>query len=590
MSLQVIVDNAVSIEFIRTKLVGQSISRSGAVKISQVANNVPWRMTIDPRPGMQYANFRYLTEEIDRLDRVIVSTIDIGKTNPGLAYLTQYQGQLSNADLANITVTSAANLSIIMNVSNVSVANTTVVFAAGDFVQPGNNHRYPYTVTSTVLRGDSSTITVPINRPFIEQPDYTAAGANVRVGVDVTWDMVMSRKPSHRVVPGGYLEWADVFELVEVIDLVNPSPSPPPPPPPPPAPMQGVVALHGFGAPDVTGSGDPWRVDESLNNANIIATGTSAGRYPATTDATEYTVGDTGLKYGTGSFGRLLTGAASVGNIAHSNNFIFSGAFTVECWANMQSSSSFDGGLISKWGYGAGNVTGNSWIMYMAQDTDLVTALLSLDGSNTALTLTSNITRTPDTWQHFALERNNSNVVRLYIDGAVVAQGTLSGALYNNDPNPLIYGAGPTYLFSVAAGWRIDDARITNGVAQYNGAFTPPTQPHARPNSNAVSVNTTNTFIATANANGTLTTSNVTYTATGGDGTGTTYGYIYRHTLNLGATTGPVLTLSSNSSNIINVSATGNIGDNAAGNVTTITFDPTGFSSTVVRTVSLTWV
>lgn len=219
MSLQTIIDNAVSIEFNRRKLAGQSVSRSGQIKIASVANNVPWQMTVEPRPGMRYADYRDLTEEIDRLDRIFIEVVDIGNTNPGLAYITNYQGQCNTAQINQITVSSGNALTLTLNVSSVTgTTSSTIMFEPGDFVQLSGNYKYPYTVTSTVLRGSGTTIAVPINRPFIDQAGYTEAGAGILVGKNVTWQMVMTKKPSYRVVPGGFLEWTDNFELAEVIE------------------------------------------------------------------------------------------------------------------------------------------------------------------------------------------------------------------------------------------------------------------------------------------------------------------------------------------------------------------------------------
>jgi hypothetical protein len=217
MSLQTIIDNAVSIEFNRRKLAGQSLSRSGQIKIASVANNMPWQMIVEPRPGMRYADYRDLTEEIDRLDRVFIEVVDIGNSNPGLEYITRYQGTLTGTELSSITVASASALTITLNVSGFT-GGTKVVFEPGDFIQLGGNYKYPYTVTSRVLRGSGSTVEVPINRPFIDQAGYTEVGAGIIVGKFVTWQMVMTKKPSHRVIPGGFLEWTDVFELAEVIE------------------------------------------------------------------------------------------------------------------------------------------------------------------------------------------------------------------------------------------------------------------------------------------------------------------------------------------------------------------------------------
>ncbi len=219
MSLQTIIDNAVSIEFIRRKLAGQTISRSGQVKIASVASNVPWQMIVEPRPGMIWEDYRDTLEEIDRLDRVFIEVIDIGSSNPNLSYITEYQGGLSTAQINQVKVSSGANLTLTLNMANVTgTTGTTVCFEPGDFVQLSGNYKYPYTVTSRVLRGTGSTIAVPINRPFIDQAGYTEANAGIVVGKDVTWQMVMTKKPSYKVIPGRYIEWSDNFELVEVIE------------------------------------------------------------------------------------------------------------------------------------------------------------------------------------------------------------------------------------------------------------------------------------------------------------------------------------------------------------------------------------
>lgn len=219
MSLQTIIDNAVSIEFIRRKLAGQTISRSGQVKIASVASNVPWQMIVEPRSGMQWEDYRDTLEEIDRLDRIFIEVVDIGSSNPNLSYITEYQGGLSTGQVNQVRVSSGANLTLTLNMANVTgTTSSTICFEPGDFVQLSGNYKYPYTVTSRVLRGAGSTIAVPINRPFIDQAGYTEANAGILVGKDVTWQMVMTKKPTYKVIPGRYIEWSDNFELVEVIE------------------------------------------------------------------------------------------------------------------------------------------------------------------------------------------------------------------------------------------------------------------------------------------------------------------------------------------------------------------------------------
>lgn len=218
MSLQTIVDNAMSITIDRRKVSGYTVSRSGQIKISSIASNVPWQMTIEMHSGLKYSQNRAVLEELDRIDRAITSTINIGTSNPGLAYLTKYQGDLSTSDIGNITVAAANVLTVTLDVSSVSAGSGAYVFRKGDYFTLDGAYKYPYTVTSDVLRGAGSTLSVPINRPFITQSGYTTVGAGIEVGKDITWNMVIISKPSYSVVPYDRIAWNGAFELVEVIE------------------------------------------------------------------------------------------------------------------------------------------------------------------------------------------------------------------------------------------------------------------------------------------------------------------------------------------------------------------------------------
>lgn len=218
MSLQTIIDNCVSISLERRKLAGFTVSRSGLVKISSVASNVPWQMIIDMHAGMTYSTNRSMLEELDRVDRTQTTTINIGSTNPNIAYLTEYQGDLSTAQLNTITIDSTNVLTVTMNVSSVTGSASNYVFRKGDYWMPNGAYKYPYTVTADVQRGSGSTVSVPINRPFIDQAGYTEVGAGIDVGKNVTWNMLISKKPGYAVVPYDRIAWDGSFELVEVIE------------------------------------------------------------------------------------------------------------------------------------------------------------------------------------------------------------------------------------------------------------------------------------------------------------------------------------------------------------------------------------
>lgn len=219
MSLQTIIDSATSIQIVRNKLAGQTLTRSGMVRIGSVASKVPFQFVVDFKAGLRYSENRGLAEEIDRLDRVHISNIDIGSSNARLSYLTKYLGTFSQSQLGQIAVTSASGTNLVLDMSGVTGdIFSDIVFAAGDFIQLDNGYKYPYTVSADVQRGSGSTVTVPLSRPFMPQAGYTTAGAGLLVGPDVSWQVVMTKKPSVTVIPYDLLSFSSEFELVEVIE------------------------------------------------------------------------------------------------------------------------------------------------------------------------------------------------------------------------------------------------------------------------------------------------------------------------------------------------------------------------------------
>ena len=214
MSLQTIVDNATYVTIYRKKIAGQSISRSGRLLTSEVVSAVPYQFTVGMHGGLQYSTNRGLTEDLNALDVTEESSIDIGTTNTNLAYITAYQGDIIQAELDKITVTSASATSLVLNTTAASGSGN--VFEKGDYVQLASSYRYPYQATADVA-WHASTITVPLSRTFIPQDSYTVSGKGIDVGSDVTWKVKLVTKPRYSVIPGDLLNFDSDFEFVEFI-------------------------------------------------------------------------------------------------------------------------------------------------------------------------------------------------------------------------------------------------------------------------------------------------------------------------------------------------------------------------------------
>jgi len=213
MSLQTIVDNATYVTIYRKKIAGQSISRSGRLLTSEVVSAVPYQFTSGMHSGLQYSTNRGLTEDLNALDVTEEATIDIGTTNTSLAYITAYQGD--STGIGSVTCVSASGSTLTVNAS--SAGSGTFLFKKGDYIQPASGYRYPYQVTADVAHTTSSSVAIPLSRPFIPQDSYTLSGKGIVVGSACTWKVKMLRKPKYSVIPGDLLEFDNDFEFLEFI-------------------------------------------------------------------------------------------------------------------------------------------------------------------------------------------------------------------------------------------------------------------------------------------------------------------------------------------------------------------------------------
>jgi hypothetical protein len=182
---------------------------------------------------------------------------------------------------------------------------------------------------------------------------------------------------------------------------------------------------------------------------------------------TSVTVSTAAPKFGTGSGDFTASSSAQivVGGAASDFNF-GAGPFTIEAWAYFTSAPS--GGyqtIVSQWG------ASTSW--WFGLDSGALFFIYSFNGSSTA-TISGAFTPTLNTWYHLACDRDASNVVRVYINGVVAASATVAGALFASTL-PCALGFAVAGLPAIPG--RLDEARITVGLAQYGGAFTPPTGP-----------------------------------------------------------------------------------------------------------------
>lgn len=214
MSFQTILDISQTITVNNRRMVGQQYSRSGQVRTALYVTSVPWVFTVRPHSFLYYPQVRDVIQTIDNLDRQTAATITFSSTN--LQWFTTYQGQLSGAQAAALTLASvpAANATTISVGNLPAVSSSTIVFKAGDFIQLGN---YPYKVTAEVLRGSGSTVNVTLHRPVIGTP---SAGTLTAVGSACTFNVVAEVCPTYTLKPmtnGAFVDWDNDFVFREFV-------------------------------------------------------------------------------------------------------------------------------------------------------------------------------------------------------------------------------------------------------------------------------------------------------------------------------------------------------------------------------------
>jgi len=223
MSIQNIINGAQQIEIDRRKIAAQTISRSQRIKTAERASSQPWRFKITPPAVLNWADSRGFIEVIDFNDRVTEYEISLNG-RAGMNYITEYQGNLTQLQLNATSATSyttstvtIGNLPAIGSTATVGlISSSTVVFAAGDFIQPINS-RYPYSVVNTVYRGTGTSITVDLGRPIITSENINIANYGVKVGNSVTWRVVVASMPVYSLIPNRRVQYNGTFDLIEKI-------------------------------------------------------------------------------------------------------------------------------------------------------------------------------------------------------------------------------------------------------------------------------------------------------------------------------------------------------------------------------------
>lgn len=218
MSFQSIVDAQQSMSVNNRRMVGQQVTRSGQIRTAEYLTAVPWVFTIVPHNYLYYPQVRAIIQAIDNLDRATAATITFSSTN--LSWFTSYRGQLSAAQANALTLASTPSTnSLTVSIGGMpaiggSITASTIVLAAGDFIQIGS---YVYKITANVLRGSGSTTNAILHRPVIGTP---STGTLAAVGSSVAFSVYAEQCPTYTLTPmtsGAFVNWDGPFVFRENI-------------------------------------------------------------------------------------------------------------------------------------------------------------------------------------------------------------------------------------------------------------------------------------------------------------------------------------------------------------------------------------
>ena len=224
MALQDIINTAVNIEINRSKLIAQNVSRNGRLSVASRNWANPFRFVVTPKPVWTAAEYRAIFEPIFNADKFSTQVIDLTDHNtssgaiiaPGMAWLTAYQGQLDPGNdgiLDSYTATSMTGTSLTITKSGTPTVGN-YIFKAGDYLRM-NGGSYPYIVTADVQVSASATATVVTHRGSLQT---VSAGTSIFVGRRAAiFNVVVTKLPQIRFLPGQLVEFTSDFELIEEI-------------------------------------------------------------------------------------------------------------------------------------------------------------------------------------------------------------------------------------------------------------------------------------------------------------------------------------------------------------------------------------
>jgi hypothetical protein len=225
MSLTTILSISESVGINDHRFIGQVISRNQRISTSEVLTVVPFGFEMSPMPYLRYSENRGLLNSLRIPDKALEQYLNFQAT--GWVNYIKYQGNMTAVQISACQwQTSSANKVLVLG-NLPAISASAFIVKAGDFCQVG---RYAYIATEDVLRGSSSTVSIPVHRnliaPLVSPVNAVIGqfGTTVSLGgttyTGVTFPVILREYPNYTLMPikdDSFIQWSGSFQAFESV-------------------------------------------------------------------------------------------------------------------------------------------------------------------------------------------------------------------------------------------------------------------------------------------------------------------------------------------------------------------------------------
>ena len=223
MSLTQILNISESITINDHRFIGQMLSRNQRISTSEILTVVPFAFEMKPMNYLLYSQNRALLNSLRIPDMALAQYLNFSVT--GWSSYIAYQGDMTSGEIAACQWQTASADKLLVLGSLPSIDAGLYIVKAGDFCQVG---LYSYIATEDVLRGEESTVSIPVHRNLIstlaspvnavigEYGTTVAMGGDTYTGV--TFQVILRAYPTYALIPfasDSYIQWSSSFIAFE---------------------------------------------------------------------------------------------------------------------------------------------------------------------------------------------------------------------------------------------------------------------------------------------------------------------------------------------------------------------------------------